>query len=632
MSDNPTSHSSEADDLRRLRELLLGDKVVYIDALYRRVDDPETRTGDVAEVLPGAMETVIADPVQQPKIERPLVETIRGAIKRDTESFAEALFPVLGPAIRRAVADALKSLVERINAAIEHSFTVKGLRWRLEAARSGVPFAQIVLRETMLYAVQEVFLIQPESGLVLAKARRADTLALDEDAFSAMLTAIQAFIQDSLGMPEGDKLRGAELGDRTLWIINGPQAVLACLVIGSPAHEVRDQLMDGLETVHARFGDELDGSPELLSDRPGIEALLEEMLLGEVAEAKKASGARRSLLMWGAAGLLLVALLGWGAWKTWQLHKEEIAIAGLFEAESGYVLTAHDSEGDELHFYGLRDPLTRAPEAILSEAGHDAEGKTLSFRPYQSLDPTIVLQRLRQSLGGEGTELQLDGDVLVVTGSVSPARRSALEQLPGLHPAVGSVDLSGTRLDGQAAAELARRELSAPGNVAITPANDRLTVTGDDAAWYATVSGNTGPFGGWAVDYSPMRGALLNRFETLRTAVDGRALQFSQRTTLDSESIGRLDQVSASLGELMRLADVLDRGVNVRLVGYADGLGDEGSNRALALLRAETIRDDLVGRGISPESLSAEAGAWQQGVIDPSLRKVMIQLTGDPEP
>ncbi|MBT8040249.1 MAG: hypothetical protein KJN78_08405, partial [Gammaproteobacteria bacterium] len=109
MSETPKPPSPEADDLSRLRELLLGDRIVYVDALYRRVEDPEQRTEDVAEVLPGAMETVVADPVAQPKFAKPLVETIRGAIKRDTESFAEALFPVLGPAIRRAVADALKS-------------------------------------------------------------------------------------------------------------------------------------------------------------------------------------------------------------------------------------------------------------------------------------------------------------------------------------------------------------------------------------------------------------------------------------------------------------------------------------------------------------------------------------------
>ena len=633
MSESPKiGHSSEADELRRLRELLLGEKVVFIDALYRRVEDPQERTGDVAEVLPGAMDQVIADPVTQPKIEKPLVETIRGAIKRDTESFAEALFPVLGPAIRRAVADALKSLVQRINAAIENSFTVKGLRWRLEAARSGVPFAQIVLRETMLYAVQEVFLIQPESGLVLCKARRADTLALDEDAFSAMLTAIQAFIQDSLGAPEGDKLRGAELGDRTLWVINGPQAVLACLVIGSPPHEVREQLKDALETIHARFGNELDLPPEKLSDRPGVENLLEETLLGEVAADKKRAGRSRARLLWGVAGLLLLTLLAWGGWKSWQLHQQETEIADLFRAEAGYVLTAHDSEGDELHFYGLRDPLSRAPEAVLADAGHDAERMALEFAPFQSLDRDIVLQRLRQALGGDGVDLQYDGAVLTVTGSLTPARRAVLEQLPGLHPAVASVDLSGTRLDAEAAAALARRELNAPVGVTITPLEDRLSVSGTDAAWYTAVSANTGPIGGWPVDYSPMRDDMSRRLDALQRDVDGRILRFAEGFDVTTNTRDGLDSLAESLSDLLSLAGALGIPVDIRLVGFADGLGQQDRNREIALGRARAIQGELARRGVDRSRLMVIAGSWQSGRPDPALRKVELRISRKPAP
>jgi OOP family OmpA-OmpF porin len=632
MSETPKPPSPEADDLLRLRELLLGDRIVYVDALYRRVKDPEQRTEDVAEVLPGAMETVVADPVAQPKFAKPLVETIRGAIKRDTESFAEALFPVLGPAIRRAVADALKSLVERINVAIEHSFTIKGLSWRLEAARSGVPFAQIVLRETMIYAVQEVFLIQPESGLVLAKARRADTLALDEDAFSAMLTAIQAFVKDSLGASEGDTLRGAELGDRALWVVNGPQAVLACLVIGSPPLELREDLMNGLETIHAHHGDELQGSPEQLAGRPDIEVLLEEMLLGEVAEAKKQSGARRAVLMWGAAAVLLLALLGWGAWNTWQVHQEEAAIAALFEAEPGYVLTEHDANGAALRFSGLRDPLARAPEAVLSETGRDVDGVQLSFRSFQSLDQEIVLQRLRRSLGGDGIDLQLDGDVLVVTGQVTAARRATLLSLPGLNPAVASVDLSGTRLDGDAAADLARRELNAPASVSITPMQGGLVVSGSDPAWYAATSVNTGPFGGWAVDYAPMREGLVQRLAELRAEVDGRELKFTESVTLVDETSEHLAEVANVLTELVPLAEALGEAVAVRLVGHSDGLGGEEANQALALRRAEVVREALIQLGIDAGSLTAAAAPWQPGRADPSLRKVLLELSEGTKP
>ena len=116
-----TGSSSRVDELERLQDLILGKEKDRLHKLDRRVSDLELRTADVAEVLPGALSRLVDDPVSKPDIEQPIVNTIRGAIKRDAHSFAEALFPVLGPAIRRAVADALKSLVQRINVALENS-------------------------------------------------------------------------------------------------------------------------------------------------------------------------------------------------------------------------------------------------------------------------------------------------------------------------------------------------------------------------------------------------------------------------------------------------------------------------------------------------------------------------------
>lgn len=633
MSDsNKPGGSNPADDLQRLRELILGKQGTHLDALYRRIEDPESRTGDVAEVLPDAMHRVVADPVTQPKIEQPIVDTIRGAIKRDTESFAEALFPVLGPAIRRAVSDALKALVQRINAALEHSFTVKGLRWRLEAARSGVPFAQIVLRETMLYAVQEVFLIQPHSGLLLARARRADALVLDEDAFSAMLTAIQAFIQDSLGMPEGEKLRSAELGDQSLWVLNGPKAALACLVIGSPPHDVRNRLMDTLETLHAHFGDQLDLPPEQLRDRPAIELLLEETLSEEMADGNGGKNNTRARLLWGLAGLTLLAFLAWGTWQAYENRQLEQEITRLFEAQPGYVLAAHDTGGGKLHFRGLRDPLTETPEALLQNANITTQDVTLSFRPYQSLEKDFVLRRLRASLGEGGmVTLLLDGSTLKVSGSLTSSQHAVLKSLPGSHPLIAAVDVTPVRLAPGEAVAQARRKLDAPDSVSISATKDRLMLDGfSNAAWYREAVANAGPVGGWLLDFTPLRAALADRMKVLQGNINGQIVMFSRMLELSTSAPGQLDKLGQEIREMLELATVLDTGLAIRLEGSADGVGDSDINRELALDRARLIQSELVNRGVDPHHLTIAAGSWRNGQENAALRKVIVQLTLDP--
>ena len=623
-----TGDSSTVDDLDRLRLLLFGEKISRLYTHYQRINDIDSRTDDVAEVLPDAMHRVVEDPVSQPRFERPIVATIRGAIKRDTESFAEALCPVLGPAIRRAVSDALKSLVQRINVTMENSFSIKGLRWRLEAARSGVPFGQIVLRETMLYAVQEVFLIQPHSGLVLASVRRSDTLVLDEDAFSSMLTAIQAFIQDSLGMPADEKLRSAELGDRTLWVINGPQAALACLVIGSPPHEVRDQLMDALETLHARFGDEFERPPEQLTNPDGITALMQEMLQGEVAEQAGGKTTSKSKFLWGVAGLALLLFVAWTGWSAYQRGQHDQRLAQLFETEPGYVLTSHETSGGQFYLAGLRDPLAASPESLLQSIDADVESVTLTFRPYQSLDDEIVMRRLRSTLDGQNDlTLKLNESSLQVQGTLTSAQYALLEALPGTHPVIRSVDLTRARLDAQEAVALARRQLNAPETVVISPAGDHLELSGSAPPdWFVAMSERTQALAGWPLDFAPLRVSLQDRMDALQSQVSGRVLLFARRYEFTSEAQSQLDILGQQLVGLQELAAALETELTIQLEGFADGLGTPDENREIALMRARTLQSELSERGVLTASMTVSAGEWVEGDENPDQRKVVIQI------
>ncbi len=623
-----TGNSSTVDDLERLRDLILGEKINRLHKLDRRVSDPESRTEDVAEVLPDAMNRVVEDPVAKPKIEQPIVNTIRGAIKRDTESFAEALFPVLGPAIRRAVADALKSLVQRINVALEHSFSAKGLRWRMEAVRSGLPFGQIVLRETMLYAVQEVFLIQRYSGLVLESVRRDEALALDEDAFSAMLTAIQAFIQDSLGMAAHEQLRSAELGDRTLWVINGPSAALACVISGAPPHEVRDQLMDALETLHARYGDQFGLPPEQLADHSGINTLLQETLREEPVEAAHGPVSSKYKILWGGVGLALLLLLAWSAWSTYRVNRLEQEVARLFEDEPGYLLTEHDAEGGQLYLAGLRDPLAESPESVLQGVDADVEGVTLAFRPYQSLDQEIVLRRLRANLGDDSAlTLEIRESNLTVQGELTSAQYAMLEGLAGTHPVIHSVNLAQTRIAGPEAADLLRRQLDAPPSVTITPSDDRMVLSGTATAeWFGSAASGAAPIGGWPLDFTPLRTTLSGQLDALESRVSGRSIMFERQIEISSAVQGELDTLGRELVELQNLAAVLQADLTIRLEGFADGVGSPEKNRELALGRARTVQSELGDRGVDTSRVSLAAGHWTRGDSDLTQRRVLVQV------
>ena len=232
-------------ELSELRDLLFGAERRQIDELRRRLDTEELTPDELAEKLPQAIVQRAARDRQLALALAPTVESaIKESVRRDPREFATAIFPVLGPAIRKAIAETMSGLVNTINRAIEHSLSPQGIRWRIESWRTGVPFAQIVMRHALVYRVEQVLLVHAETGLLLAHV--PDGALGDADLVSSMLTAIGDFVNDSFEPKKTGELRAFAAGDLTVLVEAGPRANLAAVVW----HAAR--LASGEAAEHAR--------------------------------------------------------------------------------------------------------------------------------------------------------------------------------------------------------------------------------------------------------------------------------------------------------------------------------------------------------------------------------------------
>ena len=628
MTTEKQTEDQRKDDLERLQKLLLGDDHSRLNLLDKRVSEFESRAADVAEVLPDAFDRISKDPFLETELEKPMVRSIRSAIKRDAPAFAEYLFPVMGPAIRRAVADALKSLVHRINEAMEHSFSIKGLRWRLEAARSGVPFAQIVLSHTVRFAVQEAFLIARDNGLVLAHAHRDENLVLDEDAVAAMLTAIESFIQDSLGMSSDDPLRSAELGDRTMWVINGPEAILACIISGTPPRDLRDELMALLESMHARYGERFDETDDALAKDIGLRVLMQQSLREEVDEQQASRKRSKAPIYWSLAIAAIIGLVGWKTWQESQRRQSESRVVELFRSQPGYVISSSQRQNGILLIDGLRDPATADPETILTAQGLSQQGLEFRLKPFMSLEPELVLQTIRSSLGlGDLTGLELKHQTLVVTGVLQDDQEQRLSRLAGTHPLISAVDLSGTGLNAQDALRLARLQLDAPATVELTPANGRIMVSGNaDIAWYLEKSGVPRQFGGWEVDFGPLLVELQTRLRGDAEKLNESAFFFTRLDRLTSDSTADLDVFAQQLSGLLQNAGRLGLDLTVTMIGHCDGTGTAEQNARMSDERVNVVQDRLIRAGIDQSKLLSEHQTWTRGSENFADRRVTAHI------
>jgi hypothetical protein len=477
--------------IEELRRVILGAERKTLSDLDARVSDPHLRAADVAEVLPQAIALgTQRDPRLVQSLQQPLDDCIKASVRKNPRSIADALFPIIGPAIRKSIAQTLKEFVQSVNEALEQGFSAQGLRWRWESWRTGRPFGEVVLRNTVHYRVEQVFLIHNGSGLLVEHVGLGEVIDEDTDAFSAMLTAIQDFVRDSFSKGKEQDIHTVETGERVIWIIPGPYAYLAGVIWGAPPLELKHTLESTLEEIHGTFGAELEPFDGDRTSFIGVDAILGRALLSK----RKTTGGTTQNVAWveklaeGRCGALrfsppmivvTVALVAALAYFTiasvLEQRRLDELIAGL-RAEPGIaVLTVERDDGVPI-IRALRDPLATDPQVLVQSAGMDPADVRIVPLPYRSLDPHIVERRVRSLLDVPDTvAVRLEGDTLYLTGAAPLHWVESVSAGSAATLGIDRIDLTALSADTGGSLRLLHERLrAAPGIVVI----DLLLVDG----------------------------------------------------------------------------------------------------------------------------------------------------------
>ncbi len=523
--------------LEDLRELLVGPQRQELQRLSARLDALSFAASEVGRVLPEAITLQNREP--DAPLSQALVPVVEGAlissVRKDRERIADLLYPVMGPAIRKSIAEALTGMVQSLNQALEHSLSVRGLLWRIEALRTGVSFAEVLLRHNLLYRVEQVFLIHRQTGLPIQHLVAKEVVAQDSSLVSGMLTALRDFVRDSFTSPQGDGLDMLKVGDLNVWIEQGPSAILAAVIRGSAPESLRTTLRSTLENLHVRYGERLaafDGDDSALADaRPLLQPCM-------TAQYKPQRARPSGVLIL----LVLLALVGSGylvrSW--WQREAQWESYVSRLRAEHGIVLQWVGRRGGRYQVQGLRDPLARDPWQLLAQSGIQRSQVDMTWEEYQAMYPEFLEARDRAMLAPPaGVSLSVRGRTLLARGRaphrwlVESRRLAAL--IPGLQGyADGEVEDSDLLSFTQAQSEIERTELTFP---------------------------------------------VLS-------------------TTLAPELDGQLDGLAQQVQRLLSAALRLGSLVQVRILGQADVRGTSVQNLALSQKRADAVAEALRARNI----------------------------------
>jgi len=466
-----TTDERDYEAFGELRSLIVGEERDQLASIRIRLDDQAQRRRDVGEVLPAVLLEHAADPRFTHALTPPVERAITASVRNNPGPLADALFPVMGPAIRKAVAAALSSMVDGLNRTLEHSLSWRSLAWRLEAFRSGKSFGEVMLLHTLVFRVEQVFLIDRITGLLLQHVADGPREVRDADLVSGMLTAIRDFVRDSFSGTDGDSLEGLKVGELSVWIEQGPRAIIAAVVRGTAPRAYRTTLQTALERIHLELADELaqfKGDTSVFeAARPALDACLHT----EFASTAKPNH-RTLWLLLGAAVLLFAAWAGFAfrARARWDHYVDAL------RAEPGIVVVSSGRRSGKYAISGLRDPLARDPQTLLAESSLAATDVDASWEPYYAASPSLAVVRARQVLQPpDGVRLVLKDGVLSVSGAAPVTWLAEASRVAALIPGVAVFDatLSADAAVRDAVARLtALSPLFAKGKAILAPGQD----------------------------------------------------------------------------------------------------------------------------------------------------------------
>ncbi|BAZ40150.1 OmpA/MotB domain-containing protein [Calothrix sp. NIES-4101] len=543
--DNRESKEKIKDELDELRALLLGVEPNKLHQIYEYIENQQIKPEDISRVLP---EAVILRSLQDRQLVEAMVPTIEQAVeasvKKDLNVLSDAIFPIMGPSTRRAIATALEEMIQSLNQTLEHSLSIQSFKWRLEARQTGKSFAEVVMLRTLVYRVEQVFLIHKNTGLLLQHIVAPQVAAQDPDLVSAMLTAIQDFVRDSFNVTTGDRLQTLNFGELTIWIEEGPTAVIAGIIRGNAPQELRLIFQDAIEKIHLRFDNELynfqgETEPFNLS-----QAYLENCLEVRYQVPPKTNYTYAYTFI----GLITFGLCVWTALTIREQQQWNTFVKQL-NSEPGITITKVHKESGKYIITGMRDPLAVDVSTILKQNNLNPAIVNHQLEPYLSLQPEFITKRAEALLQPPQTvSLKVESNGILYAIGSAPQKwileaRNMWRFIPG-----------------------------------ITQFSENKLTNLD-----------------------------ISELEKYQAEIEREKLLFQEgKTDLIASEKPKLETIIVNLQKSNFIAKYLQKNININIIGHTSITGSEQYNLQLSQARAEQIKYYLIARGLNQENITTE--------------------------
>ena len=223
--------------LLKIKEILLKEDREELSMLRNKLEDEEAFNKRITPYIEEHIENLKVNfPDQYNEMVSKIFEE---KLLNSRQEIIDMLSPSIGIMIKKFISMQFASLKEGIDNQVKNTFSTKTWSNKFKSMFYGVKESDLILQEMDKYQIQEVYLIQRNSGLLFGSASKS--VNLDKDVIAGMLTAIKSFAEDAFQQGAQD-LDMIEYGTYKILMQNYKTYYIALAITGSLSAADKDQL------------------------------------------------------------------------------------------------------------------------------------------------------------------------------------------------------------------------------------------------------------------------------------------------------------------------------------------------------------------------------------------------------
>jgi len=289
------SLTSSISELDKLKNLLLGEELKQLKELESKLKRLDLESQDeetiIARVMPlfdhillerlqnkdDRTIKILSDHLAQiitetykhdsARLSQSLQHVIGPAISKEIASnknaMIDTLYPIMGGMISKYVTQAIKEMMEKINNKIEDGLSFDKYRRKIKSKITGVSETELLLEESNNALISSLFVLEKESGMLIAEAHFEDKEIDDPHMVASMASAIKDFINDWMqSKKKQSEIQILSYGNATLYIESAGSVYIIAFLDTEPDHELRSDINIFFASVvkeYAAFFQKFDG-------------------------------------------------------------------------------------------------------------------------------------------------------------------------------------------------------------------------------------------------------------------------------------------------------------------------------------------------------------------------------------